>query len=92
MTVNQDGMNSKISLQQIVPIGDSFGVTLTEEMLSHLGVVGWEEVQVEMRKDELVIKRIGSSGSPESLTQEFFEVYNEPLDNFGPTMENLKNE
>ncbi|MFS0575646.1 hypothetical protein AB1K83_08430 [Sporosarcina sp. 179-K 3D1 HS] len=90
--MSQDGMNSNISLQQIIPIGDSFGVTLTEIMLAHLRVVEWEEVQVEMRKDELVITRIGSPSSPESMKQEFFEVYSEPLDSVRPTMTNVKSE
>lgn len=85
-------MESKISLQQIVPIGDSFGVTLTEEMLIHLGVIGWDEVQVEMKKDELVIRKIGTPGSPEQLSQEFFEAYNEPLDSIVPTMKSLSND
>lgn len=54
-------MNAKgypIQIQQIVQIGSSAGVTLSNELLEHLNLVVGENVQIEMKEHELIVRKL----------------------------------
>lgn len=47
-----------IRVQEVVKLGQTLGVTLTNEMLDQLKLVEGEKVHVEVREHELVIRKI----------------------------------
>ncbi|MBE1553227.1 hypothetical protein [Sporosarcina limicola] len=79
-----------IQLQQIIQNGDAYAVTLSEEMLDHLKVIEGENVQVEMREHELVIRKIIPVDSSDGLSADYFQTLNEASENYDTTETALK--
>lgn len=78
-------------VQRVIQVGERVGVTLSNEMLRHINVVIGESVHVEMRDDELVIKKIVSLDSPDGLSIELMQKLQEIVDEQGGILTSLKN-
>ena len=78
-------------MQRVIQVGERVGVTLSNEMLRHINVVIGESVHVEMRDDELVIKKIVSLDSPDGLSIELMQKLQEIVDEQGGILTSLKN-
>lgn len=77
-------------VQRVIQVGERVGVTLSNEMLRHINVVIGESVHVEMRDDELVIKKIVSLDSPDGLSIELMQKLQEIVDEQGGIFKSLK--
>lgn len=78
-----------IRVQEIVRLGQTLGVTLTNETLNQLKMVEGEKVQVEVREHELIIRKIISDEPTENFAQSFFQNLNESLAKY-ETISSLK--
>lgn len=79
-----------VQMQRIIKSGDTLGVTLSKEMLDYLKVVVGEDVQVEMKEQELVIRKIIPNEPPEGYSEDFFRSLNEKLEKYDTTLKSLK--
>jgi len=74
--------NMTIQIQQIVQIEDACGIIFSPEMLAHLKVEVGEEVQVVMRGNDLIIRKVlptnyldGDSDGMQDIVHEAGETY-----------------
>ena len=77
-------------MKQIVKTGDAFGVTLSREMLDYLKVIVGEDVLIEMKNHELIIRKIIPNEPPEGFSEDFFRTLNEKFEGYDTTLKSLK--
>ena len=82
---------TSVQIQRIVEVEDELGVTLTAEMLDYLKVAVGEDVQVEMRGHELIVRKIIPQEPPKEFSEDFFRSLNEKVEKYGTTLKTLKN-
>jgi len=85
---NRKGQN--VQIQQIIKVDDTFGATLSTEMLEYLKVVVGEDVQIEMKDHELIIRKIIPYEPPEGFTEDFFRTLNDKFEGNNTTLKSLK--
>lgn len=90
MKKNEEQVVSRIQTRKITQIGNSLGMTLSPEMLECLSVTKGEDIQVEMKEDELVIKKIKQVEYPAGISEDFFDVLNETVEKYDATLKELK--
>ncbi|QUW23981.1 AbrB family transcriptional regulator [Sporosarcina sp. Marseille-Q4063] len=88
--MNEEQVETRTQSRRITQIGNSLGLTLSSEMLNYLKVSKGDDVQVEMRKDELVIKKIKAVEYPVGISEDFFDVLNETVEMYDATLKELK--
>jgi len=91
--VNNDWKTKKpsIQVQKIIQVGETLCVPLSLEMLEHLQVENGENVEVEMKEHELLIRKIFPPNSEENYSEKFFQTLNEEVEKYGTTMKSFKN-
>lgn len=84
MSVVIKGMERKVT-----KIGNSLGVTMTEA-LKQLGINNGDTVKIDIRDDEIVIKKSQYVALPEGISSDFLDTLNEVIHEYDETLKGLK--
>jgi len=84
MSVVMIGMERKVT-----KIGNSLGVTMTEA-LKRLGINCGDTVNVDVRDDEIVIKKSQYVTLPEGISSDFLDTLHSVMDEYDETLKGLK--
>ena len=84
MGVVMKGMERKVT-----KIGNSLGVTMTEA-LKRLGINCGDTVNVDVRDDEIVIKKSQYVTLPEGISSDFLDTLHSVMDEYDETLKGLK--
>lgn len=90
MKKNEEQIEPHIQTRKITQVGNSLGMTLSSEMLDCLKVTKGEDIQVEMKEGELVIKKIKQVEYPTGISEDFFDILNETVEEYDATLKELK--
>lgn len=75
--------------RKVLKVGNSLGVTFPMEFLNKLGIHQGDEIQMELEEDKIVIKKSKKVDLPKGISQDFFEVLNETLEEYDETIKGL---
>ncbi|KLU60997.1 hypothetical protein CEB3_c25670 [Peptococcaceae bacterium CEB3] len=75
--------------RKVTKIGNSLGVTMTDA-LKQLGLKNGDTVTVDVRDDEIVIRKSQYVPLPEGIGPDFFDVLNSVMDQYHETLQGLK--
>ena len=75
--------------RKVLKVGNSLGVTFPTEFLNKLGIHQGDEIQMELEEDKIVIKKSKKVDLPKGISQDFFEVLNETLEEYDETLKGL---
>lgn len=75
--------------RKVLKVGNSLGVTFPMEFLNKLGIHQGDEIQMELEEDKIVIKKSKTVDLPKGISQDFFEVLNETLEEYDETIKGL---
>lgn len=90
MGMNEGQGGPRFQTRKVTQIGNSCGLTLSREMLDHLKVSKGDDVQVEMKAGELILRRIQHTVYPDGISEDFFDVLNETIEKYDATLKELK--
>ena len=75
--------------RKVTKIGNSLGVTMTEA-LKRLGINCGDTVNVDVRDDEIVIKKSQYVTLPEGIRSDFLDTLHSVMDEYDETLKGLK--
>ena len=75
--------------RKVTKIGNSLGVTMTEA-LKWLGINNGDTVKVNVRGDEIVIKKSQYVTLPEGISSDFFDTLHSVMYEYDETLKGLK--
>ncbi|MGG3955496.1 AbrB/MazE/SpoVT family DNA-binding domain-containing protein [Bhargavaea massiliensis] len=75
--------------RKVLKVGNSLGVTFPMEFLNKLGIHQGDEIQMELEEDKIVIRKSKKVDLPKGISQDFFEVLNETLEEYDETIKGL---
>ncbi|EPZ37930.1 MULTISPECIES: AbrB/MazE/SpoVT family DNA-binding domain-containing protein [Anoxybacillus] len=75
--------------RKVLKIGNSLGVTFPVEFLQKLDIHQGDEVQMEFKDNQIVIKKSNKVNLPEGISKDFFDVLNETLEEYDETIKGL---
>ncbi|SFA54253.1 putative addiction module antidote [Anoxybacillus pushchinoensis] len=75
--------------RKVLKVGNSLGVTFPMEFLNKLGIHQGDEIHMELEGDKIVIKKSKKVDLPKGISQDFFEVLNETLEEYDETIKGL---
>jgi antitoxin MazE len=75
--------------RKVLKIGNSLGVTFPVEFLNRLGIHQGDEIQMELEGDQIVIKKSKKVDLPKGISEDFFEILNETLEEYDKTIKGL---
>ncbi|HJF33151.1 MAG TPA: AbrB family transcriptional regulator [Sporosarcina psychrophila] len=90
MVMNEDQGSPRFQTRKITQIGNSYGMTLSREMLDYLKITKGDDVQVEMKAGELILRRIQHTVYPDGISEDFFDVLNETIEKYDTALKELK--
>ncbi|WP_181520413.1 AbrB/MazE/SpoVT family DNA-binding domain-containing protein [Anoxybacillus ayderensis] len=75
--------------RKVLKIGNSLGVTFPVEFLQKLDIHQGDEVQMEFKDNQIVIKKSNKVNLPKGISKDFFDVLNETLEEYDETIKGL---
>jgi len=75
--------------RKVLKIGNSLGVTFPMEFLQKLDIHQGDEIQMELENNQIVIKKSNKVNLPNGISQDFFDVLNETLEEYDETIKRL---
>ena len=76
--------------RKITKIGNSLGITFPADVLKQIEVSLGDQVNIELRNDEIVITKSKKVNLPKGISSDFFDVLNETITNYDTTLRRLK--
>ncbi|OEF96849.1 AbrB/MazE/SpoVT family DNA-binding domain-containing protein [Desulfuribacillus alkaliarsenatis] len=75
--------------RKITKIGNSFGVTIPNELLKQAGLKHGDDIQLELKDGEIKISKSRMVALPEGISDDFFDVLNETVSDYDRTIKGL---
>lgn len=75
--------------RKVTKIGNSLGVTMTEA-LKQLGINNGDTVKIDVRGDEIVIKKSQRVTLPDGISPDFFDTLHTVMNEYDETLKGLK--
>lgn len=75
--------------RKITKIGNSFGVTIPNELLKKAGLEHGDDVQLEIVDGVIQISKSRKILLPEGISKDFFDKLNETVSNYDQTIKGL---
>jgi putative addiction module antidote len=82
-------MSVKELERKVSKIGNSLGITMTES-LKALNINLGDSVRINVREDEIIIKKIPYVTLPEGISSDFLDVLQNAMDKYDDTLKGLK--
>lgn len=65
--------------RKVTKIGNSFGITIPNELLRQVGLAQGDDVQVEVKDGKIVLRKKEQITLPEGVDAEFMDILNEVI-------------
>lgn len=65
--------------RKVTKIGNSFGITIPNELLRQVGLAHGDDVQVEVKDGKIVLRKKEQITLPEGVDAEFMDILNEVI-------------
>lgn len=75
--------------RKITKIGNSFGVTIPNELLIQAGLKHGDDIQLEFVNGVIQISKSRKVSLPEGISEDFFDVLNKTISNYDQTIKGL---
>lgn len=75
--------------RRITKIGNSFGVTIPNELLKKAGLKHGDDIQLELVDGVIQISKSRKVALPEGISEDFFDVLNETVSAYDKTIKGL---
>ncbi|MDN6294702.1 MAG: AbrB/MazE/SpoVT family DNA-binding domain-containing protein [Atopostipes suicloacalis] len=75
--------------RKITKIGNSYGITIPNDLLKKAGLQHGDNVQLEYVNDEIKITRSRKVSLPEGISEDFFETVQETMVEYDSTIKGL---
>ncbi|WP_449354295.1 AbrB/MazE/SpoVT family DNA-binding domain-containing protein [Virgibacillus natechei] len=75
--------------RKVTKIGNSYGITFPKELLKEAGISYGDNVQLEVREGEIVLKKGKQVELPEGISEDFFDVLERNTDKHKETINEL---
>lgn len=75
--------------RKITKIGNSYGITISNDLLKKAGLQHGDNVQLEYVNDEIKITRSRKVSLPEGISEDFFETVQETMVEYDSTIKGL---
>lgn len=76
--------------RKITKIGNSLGVTFPSEILKRIHVNHGDEVTIDLRGDEIVIRKSRKVQLPSGISPDFFEILDKTMNEYDETIKGLR--
>ncbi|UJL47347.1 AbrB/MazE/SpoVT family DNA-binding domain-containing protein [Virgibacillus sp. NKC19-16] len=75
--------------RKVTKIGNSYGITFPKELLKEAGISYGDNVQLEVKEGDIVLKKGKQVELPEGISEDFFEVLERNTDKHKETINEL---
>jgi len=75
----------------VTKIGNGFGITLPIELLKQVGLAHGDDVQVELKDGEIVLRKKEQVTLPEGVNAEFIDILNDVINEHDKAFRGLVN-
>ena len=76
---------------KVTKIGNSFGITLPTELLKQVGLTQGDDVQVEVKDGNIVLRKKEKITLPEGIDAEFMDILNDVITEHDKAFKGLVN-
>jgi putative addiction module antidote len=83
-------MGADVMERKVTKIGNSLGVTFPSEVLKSIHVKLGDEVTIDVKDDEIIIKKSRKVQLPSGISPDFFDILNETMSNYDETIKGLR--
>lgn len=77
--------------RKVTKIGNGFGITLPIELLKQVGLAHGDDVQVELKDGEIVLRKKEQVTLPEGVNAEFIDILNDVINEHDKAFRGLVN-
>jgi antitoxin MazE len=77
--------------RKVTKIGNGFGITLPIELLKQVGLAHGDDVQVELKDGEIVLRKKEQVTLPEGVDAEFIDILNDVINEHDKAFRGLVN-
>ena len=76
--------------RKVTKIGNSLGVTFPTKMLRKINVNLGDEVTLDLKGDEIILRKSRKVQLPDNISPDFFDVLNETMNQYDETLKGLR--
>ncbi len=76
--------------RKVTKIGNSLGITFPSDILKKINVVQGDEVTIDVRGDEIVLRKSRKINLPNGISPDFFDILNETMTEYDETIKGLR--
>ncbi|MBP1949364.1 AbrB/MazE/SpoVT family DNA-binding domain-containing protein [Virgibacillus litoralis] len=77
--------------RKVTKVGNSFGITLPNELLKQVGLAHGDDVQVEVKDGEIVLRKKEQVTLPKGVDAEFMDILNDVINEHDKAFKGLVN-
>jgi antitoxin MazE len=77
-----------VKVRKITKIGNSVGITLPQEILEKVNLKNGDDVFVETKDNEIIIKK--KTQLPDGISADFFEILEKSMNEYNETIKALR--
>ncbi|WP_106495672.1 AbrB/MazE/SpoVT family DNA-binding domain-containing protein [Lentibacillus sp. Marseille-P4043] len=77
--------------RKVTKVGNSFGITLPNELLKQVGLAHGDDVQVEVKDGKIVLRKKEKVTLPNGVDAEFMDILNEVINEHDKAFKGLVN-
>ncbi|GAA0493898.1 hypothetical protein GCM10008986_20490 [Salinibacillus aidingensis] len=77
--------------RKVTKVGNSFGITLPNELLKQVGLTHGDDVQVEVKDGKIVLRKKEQMTLPEGIDAEFMDILNDVINEHDKAFKGLVN-
>ena len=76
--------------RKVTKIGNSLGVTIPADVLKKIDVVQGDEITLDLREGEIILRKSRKIHLPNGISSDFFEILSQTMDQFDETIKGLR--
>ena len=77
--------------RKVTKIGNSFGITLPQELLKHVGLSQGDDVQIEVKDGKIILRKKEEIKLPNGVDAEFMNILNDVIEEHDKAFKGLVN-
>ncbi len=76
--------------RRVTKIGNSLGITFPGEVLKKINISRGDEITIDVRGDEIILRKSRKIQLPQGISPDFFDVLNETMTEYDETIKGLR--
>lgn len=76
--------------RKVTKIGNSLGVTIPADVLKKIDVVQGDEITLDLREGEIILRKSRKIHLPNGISSDFFEILSQTMEQFDETIKGLR--